>query len=429
LDLCHVEQVRQRSHVMRILSVSQSYFPYLRLGGQPTKVMAISRGLQALGNQVTVLTAELEPLSELRDPQFQPTPCQYGHCATVEGAEVVYLRSRLRRRVVTINPDVVTFCRTQLRNFDVVHIYGIYDFLGPVVAEYCRRYNVPYVLETMGMFKPFSRNILGKRAYHKTFGRRLIAGAARVIATSPLELQNLVDGGIPREHLVLRRNGVEPPVLPAVGRFRERLSIPPNARLVLFLARILPLKSPDMLLRAFASVRARDTEDEERPWWLVIAGPEEDPEYKRELVRLRDELAVTARVVLQGPIYGEEKWSAYRDATVFVLPSTSENFGNTVAEAIVCGTPVIVTDRCGIASFVTNEQRSAGFVIPHDQRALENALFRAGNDVCLYSQLRTGCELASHELGWAEPITTMQRLYEELRRTTHPAGSDAVLGC
>lgn len=403
---------------MRVLSVSQSYFPYLRLGGQPTKVMAITRGLQALGDQVTVLTAELDRLDSPGDPEFQPMPCHYGHRTTVEGAEVVYLRSRFRRRVVTVNPDVIAFCRRELRNFDVVHIYGIYDFLGPVVAEYCRRYKVPYVLETMGMFKPFSRNILGKRAYQKTVGRRLIRGAARVIATSELELQDLVDGGIPQEQIVLRRNGVEaPPLLPPVGRFRERLSIPPNARLVLFLARILPLKSPDMLLRAFASLQERNAQDEERPWWLVIAGPEEDPEYKRELVRLRDELAVTSRVVLEGPLYGEEKWSAYRDATVFVLPSTSENFGNTVAEAIVCGTPVIVTDRCGIASFVNNEQRSAGFVIPHDQLALEDAMFRLGNDACIYSKLRSGCEIASRELGWAEPIATMQGLYEQLRRT------------
>ena len=71
-----------------------------------------------------------------------------------------------------------------------------------------------------------------------------------------------------------------------------------------------------------------------------------------------------------GPLYDEEKWQAYRDADVFVLPSQNENFGNTAAESAVCGTPVIVTDRCGIAPLV----RRAGLVIRHDAVELEQAL-------------------------------------------------------
>ena len=36
-----------------------------------------------------------------------------------------------------------------------------------------------------------------------------------------------------------------------------------------------------------------------------------------------------------------------RDADVYILPSSYETFGVTVLEACACGTPVIVTDRCG----------------------------------------------------------------------------------
>jgi glycosyltransferase involved in cell wall biosynthesis len=402
--------------LMHVLSVSQSYFPYLSEGGRPTKVMAIARGLQAFGHDVTVLTAELDPLNTPAcGSEFRPLPCRYGYKAHFDGAEVVYLRSRFRRRSVTLNPDVISFCRSELRKVDVVHIYGLYDLVGPVVAEYCRRYDIPYVLETMGMFKPFSRTILGKKAYHKLIGRRLIAGAARVIATSESEFSDLVEGGVLPDSIVLRRNGVEQPAqLPRAGAFRERQSIPPNARLVLFLARINPIKSPDMLLRAFAWVRERDNSDQERPWWLVIAGPEEDPAYKRELLRLCDQLGLTSRVVFEGPLYGEEKWAAYRDATVFVLPSISENFGNTVAEAITCGTPAILTDRCGIANLVSNDERAAGLVVPHDQRALAEALLRVGTDRAIYTELQRGCEIISTELGWQEPITAMHHLYETL---------------
>ena len=43
------------------------------------------------------------------------------------------------------------------------------------------------------------------------------------------------------------------------------------------------------------------------------------------------------------PLYGEAKLSAYREADLFVLPTRSENFGITVAEALAAGTPAIVT--------------------------------------------------------------------------------------
>ena len=68
-----------------------------------------------------------------------------------------------------------------------------------------------------------------------------------------------------------------------------------------------------------------------------------------------------------GPIFGDDKWAAYRDADVFVLPSRNENFGNTAAEAVAAGTPVIVTEQCGIAPHLKD---IAGLVVPHDDASL-----------------------------------------------------------
>ena len=46
---------------MRILNISQTYYPYLAEGGRPTKVLTISRKLSERGHRVTVLTADLGP--------------------------------------------------------------------------------------------------------------------------------------------------------------------------------------------------------------------------------------------------------------------------------------------------------------------------------------------------------------------------------
>ena len=59
---------------MRILSVTQSYYPFLEKGGPTVKVRAMARGLAARGHQVTVLTADLGLDVAGRDRPFRPVP-------------------------------------------------------------------------------------------------------------------------------------------------------------------------------------------------------------------------------------------------------------------------------------------------------------------------------------------------------------------
>jgi glycosyltransferase involved in cell wall biosynthesis len=103
------------------------------------------------------------------------------------------------------------------------------------------------------------------------------------------------------------------------------------------------------------------------------------------------------------------KWSAYRDADVFILPSQNENFGNTAGEAAACGTPVIVTDRCGIAPFVGR----AGEVIPHDLAALENTLTEFLQDPMLRENHQEGCQEFLNRLSWDGPLNQTEEMYRE----------------
>ena len=108
------------------------------------------------------------------------------------------------------------FLRARLQNFDVAHIFGLYDFLGPAVAAECRRLSVPYVVEPIGMFLPIVRNVRLKRMYHGIWGRKMLRGARFLIATSDQEVDELASAGLPRDRIVLRRNGVDQ--VPAVGQ-------------------------------------------------------------------------------------------------------------------------------------------------------------------------------------------------------------------
>ena len=400
---------------VRILQVSQTYYPYLAEGGRPAKVLAIAKGMAQRGHEVTVLTADLgSALREENLPQQREFP--WGWRAEAQGVETIYLRTRLRHRAVTWNPGVSRFCTERLRTFDVVHIYGLYDLLGPRVASYCRRQGVPYVVEPMGMFRPIARSLRLKRLYHALLGGSLLRGARYLIATAEQERQELIEGDLPKAKIIVRRNGVElPERFPSLGSFRRQWKIPAAARLVLFLGRLVSKKSPELMLEAFAGWRSGTPDP--GGCFLVVAGPTEDDSYRQKLETLSADLGLNAVVLFTGPLYDDAKWAAYRDAHLFVLPSQNENFGNTAAEAVACGTPVLVTDRCGIAPLV--DQR-AGLVVPHDLQAMQAGLTRLLENDALHQQLQQGCAEVARALDWEQPLACMEQLYAELAQEGQP---------
>jgi len=395
---------------MRILNVTETYAPFLEFGGPPVKVRALSEGLARRGHQVTVLTADwgLEERLQSQEEKMTAERSPFGWRRNENGVQAIYLPTWMRYRAVSWNPAVKRYCRARLENFDVVHVFGLYDLLGPAVASACRKRSVPYVLEPIGMFVPIVRNLWLKRIYHAVWGRPLLQGASAVIATSEQEAEELAAGGVPRARVVLRRNGVDVPrSWPERGSFRKAYNISAEDKVILFLGRLSAKKSPDLLLRAFSELSGRSSGI---PMTLIFAGPDEGG-MKAELDQMAAQLGVRRRIQFAGPVFGEAKWAAYRDADVFVLPSQNENFGNTAAESVAAGTPVIVTEQCGIAPLLADE---AGLVVRHDAAALSSALERILRQPDLRARFAVGCAGVTSRLGWDEPVREMEELYAAL---------------
>jgi glycosyltransferase involved in cell wall biosynthesis len=194
---------------------------------------------------------------------------------------------------------------------------------------------------------------------------------------------------------------------PERGTFRKAHGISKEVKLVLFLGRLSVKKSPDLLLRAFGELFKSSAGISVL---LVFAGPDEAG-VKAQLDQLATQLGVRTKVQFAGPLFGDAKWAAYRDANVFVLPSQNENFGNTAAEAVAAGTPVIVTEQCGIAPLLADE---AGLVVRHDAAALSSAIERILTEPELSSRLAAGCAKVTSRLGWEEPVREMEALYAAL---------------
>jgi glycosyltransferase involved in cell wall biosynthesis len=265
---------------------------------------------------------------------------------------------------------------------------------------------IPYVLEPLGMFGPKIRSQQKKRAYGRLVGNALFRGAGALVVSSETERRELLAGGIDEGRIVLRRNGLELSEfenLPEKGAFRVRLGIKENQPVVLFLGRLSFIKGLDLLVEAFAQINSEAR--------LVIAGPDDADGCLERLRSMRSEWKIEDRVILPGALYGKEKLEALVDADVFVMPSRYESFGNAAAEAIACGTPVLLTKECGIAPMIDG---GAGIAVPCEVEGLRGGLERMLTAEALLNRLTEGCTEIAKGLSWEEPVEKMERLYASL---------------
>ena len=393
---------------MRILKTTQTYYPYLSKGGPPLKVRGLANGLVRRGHEVTVLTADLgeaEGFSDIGNG-IARKQSEWGWESHLDGVHAIYLTTLANYRATTINLRLTSFCTKYLRDYDVVHVYGLYDLIGATVAWFSRRRGVPYVLEPLGMFGSKIRSQHKKRLYKQVVGNTLIEGAEGVIATSEREREELIAGGIPAGKVILRRNGIdlnEFQVLPERGAFRAKAGISENERLVLFLGRLSFIKGLDLLVQAWSEIKTEAR--------LVIAGPDDDDGCLQRVQGLINELNLEDRVILAGALYGSDKLQALVDADFLVLPSRYESFGNAAAESIASGTPVLVTDQCGIATLVKNV---GGLEVECNIESLRQGMSRLIHDESLLLTLRDGCALVGRNLSWDTPVEEMESLYKKI---------------
>ncbi len=212
---------------------------------------------------------------------------------------------------------------------DILHNHGLWMMPNVYPGWVRRGAHCKLLVSPRGTLSDWAMglNAFQKKIFWRFLQAQTLQRADCFHATAESEFQDIRRQGF-KQPVCILPNGIGVPTLaakPIDGR-----------RQLLFLGRIHPIKGIENLLRAWQAVEPRFTD-----WDLLIAGPNNGG-HLAEMQALAAQLRLE-RVAFSGPLYGEEKLRAYRAADLFVLPTHSENFGMTVAEALAAGTPAIVT--------------------------------------------------------------------------------------
>ena len=384
---------------MRILHVIPSYLPAVRYGGPIFATHGLCKALAARGHEVQVFTTNID------GPGNSPVPI--GLPVNLEGVQVRYFPCPLLRRLYWA-PALGRALESEIGKFDVVHLHSVFLWPTWAAARAARKAGVPYVLSPRGMLV---RDLIGRRswlaksAWMQIIERSNVEQAAAVHLTSQLEAAELQRFGWRLPRLAVIPNGVDEPS-PCGGEIATDVEgIAAEQPLVLFLGRLSWKKGLDRLLRAFASTRAGK---------LAIVGTDDEGLAPR-LVKLAEDLRIADRVrILPRTVIGSEKERLFAAARVFVLTSYSENFGNTVLEAMRRRVPVVVTPEVGAADIV--RESGGGLVVAGDPIPLGAAICRLTSDVDLARSMgEAGQRHAMAHYSWTSIAVRMEDLYESLR--------------
>lgn len=389
---------------MKILHVMPSYIPAYRYGGPVKTVHELCRALVECGQEVSVFTTNANQKKRLDVPLNKEQ--------NVEGVKVTYHPLGLMSNYY-YSRDLAKAIEARVSDFDIVHIHSVFLYTTFIAAYWCRRKNIPYIINPFGALDPDMiklKNTLIKKFYIATIEKKNIEKAAAVHVASLYEKERFLSLGIDVPVVVVPRGLYLDEYRGDTQRasLAERYPQLKGKRVILFLGRIHFKKGLELLAAALKRVV-----EKRRDIYLVIAGPGERG-YTDKLRKLFRKMGLADYVVFTGMLLGDDKLSAFYSSDIFVLTSYGENFGIAVLEAMACKLPVVITDRVGI--YKDAQEYKTGIVTGCDPGQIAEGLLKLLKDKSLRKLSgENGRRLVEEKFTWDKAARAMVEAYSEYK--------------
>lgn len=392
---------------MKLLCVIPCYWPAFQYGGPIVSVHGLNKALINKGVEVVVYTTDAGLEGKVLANRE----------LNIDGVRVVYFSYNrfldfLGEHGWQFSLPMTKALKINLKEFDLVYIAGVWNYVVAAAAYYCRRLKKPYIISPRGLLYPYT---VGKKFWKKWFFYRLIAkrnlkNAAVIHYTTDDEAKICHSALGLKNRAIVIPNGIELSEfnnLPRKEMLEERFSYLKGKKIILFLSRINWKKGLDILFSAYSKVIKirHDTH-------LLLAG-NIDRGFERRINKWVRDYKIGNSITFTGMVTGKEKLEIFAGSDLFVLPSYSENFGMAVLEAMSYGLPVIISNRVGIHKNIANAQ--AGIVVDIDADQLAKAILDLLDNPNICKQMsENGKRLVKERFGWEKIASEMAASLENI---------------
>ena len=349
---------------MRILHICPYFNPAVAFGGVTSFTLNIVSELNRRAHDVEVYTSDAGGKNVRLPPEvirgIHPFPVNYFRSIVPGSIAGLFLTPGLVRQV-----------RRELSDFDLIHLHEYRTFQNVVVSPAAKNLSIPYVLQAHGTLPRIGGKTYSKHLFDTLFGNRIASNASGLIAMNRYEMEQIRNSH-PR---VRGEMGIIPNTVDFASidslqvdkSFRRRFGIDDDAKVIIYLGRLHPVKGIDVLLRSFSNLTS-----ELADLALVVAGPDDGSLHA--LSSLAESLSIADRVRFTGLLSFEEKIAALMTSEFLVAPSRYELFATVILEAFACEKPVIASAIGGLPE-----------IVGHGETGL---LFETGNHVQLSQRMR-----------------------------------------
>jgi len=249
------------------------------------------------------------------------------------------------------------------------------DFQGPLVVLFSKLFGIKSVVRfSGGSFDMYKY----KKCLAKIFSyldckliMPLIRKADRIICMGEDQKKELTKQGVKRDkiNIILQPTDTDrfkPPK--SKGKIREKLNLPKDKKIILYVGNLTNFKGADTLLRVVEEVQLDD-------YFFVFVG-EDREKYKNKFAKF-DNVKLTGRILPnEVPLY-------YQAADLYIHPSYIEGFPKTLLEAAACGLPSIARDIVGVGRVATKtfkkDEELIGYILKGSWEELDKSKSRLPN--------------------------------------------------
>jgi len=224
-----------------------------------------------------------------------------------------------------------------VKNFDIIHIFGIWSPFINIIIYLARKLNKKIVIAPIGYLEKWSmkQSRLKKKFAWYLYQKKFLEICDYIHVTSEEEFNSIKKLNLKNVKIIFIIHGKIDINYPGINILDENK----NNKIMLFFSRIHKKKGLLELIEAWNILRPKD-------WELNITGPVSDLNYKKIIEKKIINYNLSQKIYFREPIYDNfSKQLAIKKSDIVVLPSKNENFGFSICDAMFSSRMVLCSSE------------------------------------------------------------------------------------